>query len=281
MIDWLVLVTLVLLLASSSSSSLHHRLVNAWYASSHIYYEGGIGRNIPWMLQREKAYAIITGAHRIQPRTRVSSSFTMHESGTTRLRSSSSSSSSSDIAFNLHGQQACFLPLQQLAMDYYAPRIIRIAGSYPGLNRQDYESVTSEPSSDPGQWNYDFPDANHGPQLGTVAIEGTFDVYSCQDPVVVIADHFSLGIELPKAIVDPVDVTVLVDRSQTSFIERKFMVIDPGSSSNNNLQITAFPTKRDMPSNCQILGHVILVQIPWLPSMAPTKSGFMEADEDF
>ena len=31
----------------------------------------------------------------------------------------------------LHGDNSCFLPLRQLDQDYYAPRIIQIAGAYP------------------------------------------------------------------------------------------------------------------------------------------------------
>ena len=62
-------------------------------------------------------------------------------------------------------------------------------------------------------------------------------------------------------------------------LERKFLVVDePGS---DGVVITAYPTFKDMPEGAEILGNVELVQIPWLPSMAPTKSGFMEQDEYF
>lgn len=74
------------------------------------------------------------------------------------------------------------------------------------------------------------------------------------------------------------DLVVLVDRAFNSFAERRFMVIDvPGSG----VEISAFPSKAELPPNSEILGHVVLCQIPWLPSMKPTKSGFMEVDEYF
>jgi hypothetical protein len=99
-----------------------------------------------------------------------------------------------------------------------------------------------------------------------------------EDPVVIIAEHFSIGVDLPKVITDPVDLVVLVDRADKSFSDRKFLVVEvPGTG----LVIGAYPTKRDMPADAEILGRVGLVQVPWLPSMTPTKTGFMESDEYF
>lgn len=179
---------------------------------------------------------------------------------------------------SLHGENSCFLPLKQLDQDYYAPRIIQIAGSYPGLTREDFFAVNSEPPAEVGQWSYDFSDPN-GPQLGTVALEGSNVATLCEDPVVVIAEHPSLGVDLPEELVDPVDLVVLVDRALKNFAERKFLVLDiPGSS---ELLIKAYEHKGEMPTDATIVGQVELVQIPWLPCMKPTKTGFMECDEYF
>lgn len=178
----------------------------------------------------------------------------------------------------MHGQDACFLPLKQLDQDYFAPRIVQIAGAYPGITRDEFFAVTSEASPAQGQWIYDFSDPD-GPQLGTVALEGSQIVDGVVDPAVIIAEHFSIGVALPKAITEPVDLIVLVDRAEKGFAERKFLVLDvPGEE---GLVIGAYPTKKDMPAGAEILGLVVLVQVPWLPSMAPTKTGFMEADEYF
>jgi hypothetical protein len=138
--------------------------------------------------------------------------------------------------------------------------------------------VSSEPAPEPGQWTYDFSDPD-GPQLGTVAIEGSNVVSACEDPVVIIAEHQSLAVPLPEIIKDPVDLIVLVDRAANRFAERRFLVLNlPGE---DRLTIGAFPTREDLPEGCEILGQVVLTQIPWLPSMKPTKSGFMEVDEYF
>lgn len=137
-------------------------------------------------------------------------------------------------------------------------------------------AVSSEEAAEPGQWIYDFSDPE-GPQLGTVALQGS-TVFMAGDPCVIIADHMTLGITLTKAITDPVDVILLVDRARPTFAERKFLVIDTPP---NGVTIGAYNTKADLPEGGKILGQVMLVQIPWLPAMAPTKTGFMESDEYF
>lgn len=176
---------------------------------------------------------------------------------------------------SLHGENSCFLPVKQLDQDYYAPRIIQIAGMYPGITKEEYEAVSSEPNAEIGQWTYDFSDPD-GPQVGTVAIEGSNKIAACEDPVAIIAGHLSLKVPMPSVLVDPVDLVVIVDRARKTFAERKFLVTEaPG----DGLSIGAYESKADLPAGVNILGQVELVQIPWLPCMKPTKSGFMEEDE--
>jgi hypothetical protein len=152
----------------------------------------------------------------------------------------------------------------------------KIAGAYPGVTTETYHAVTSEPAAKLGQWAYDFSDPD-GPQLGTIALPGTASVYETEDPVVLIGEHFHMGVQLPKEITDPVDLIVLVDRARKHFSERKFLVLEleenPGV-----ISIGAFSSREELPSTAKILGHVTLVQIPWLPSMKKKKSGFMEED---
>lgn len=177
-----------------------------------------------------------------------------------------------------HGENNCFLPLKQLDQDYCAPRIVQIAGAYPGLSIQDYYAVKSGPTAEYGQWSYDFSDPD-GPQLGTVAIDGQSTVAECEDAVAIIAEHTSLKVPLVPAITDAVDLIVLADRAQTGFSERKFLVLE--DTTTNELKIGAYECKADMPNIMKIIGRVVLVQIPWLPEMQPSKTGFLEADEYF
>jgi hypothetical protein len=110
-------------------------------------------------------------------------------------------------------------------------------------------------------------------------VDGSNSITCSVDPVAIIAEHTSLKLPLPDIIKEPVDLIAIVDRADNQFAERKFLVIDvPGSS---QLTIGAFPTKEDLPAGCEILGQVVVVQIPWLPCMKPTKTGFMEVDEYF
>ena len=59
--------------------------------------------------------------------------------------------------------------------------------------------------------------------------------------------------------------------------ERKFLVMQlPGKM---ELFIGAYQSKSDIPTGGEILGRVDMVQIPWLPAMKPTRSGFQEENE--
>ena len=111
---------------------------------------------------------------------------------------------------------------------------------YPGLSKEDIMSVSSEPAAEEGQWSYDFSDPD-GPQMGTVAVPGGPVVSLAEDPIVIIADHFELGIPLPDELKEPVDILVVVDRFLNGFAERKFLVIDvPGQG----IRIGGFPTRK-------------------------------------
>ena len=156
---------------------------------------------------------------------------------------------------------------------------MQIAGAYPGVDVETYLALSSEPSAEMGQWSYDFSDPD-GPQMGTVALPGMKSVYETEDPVVIIADHVSLGVTLPPAVTEPVDLVVLCDRARTNFAERRFLVLELESTP-GELTIAAYGSKAEMPANAKIHGHVTLVQIPWLPNMTKKKSGFMEDDELF
>lgn len=175
----------------------------------------------------------------------------------------------------LHGENSCFLPLEQVDEEHYAPRIVQIAGVYPGITKEELSAVTSSPAPEMGQWSYDFSDPD-GPQMGTVALPGCNIVASCEDPAVIIGEHFALGVPLPDALKEPVDLLLLVDRAKTGFAERKFHVVDiPGEG----VIIRGFETRGEIPEGSEILGRVVFVQVPWLPCMKKKKSGFMEDEQ--
>ena len=69
-------------------------------------------------------------------------------------------------AEGLHGDQSCFLPLQQLDDLSRWPRLLRVAGVYPGLTADEVAAPPPPaPAPEAGSWNYEFPDA-HGADYG-------------------------------------------------------------------------------------------------------------------
>merc|ERR1711957_847199 len=157
------------------------------------------------------------------------------------------------------------------------PRILQIAGSYPGITREEYDVVSSEPSAIAGQWTYDFSDPD-GPQMGTVAIDGIDAFAACEDLIAIIVDHLSLKVPLHEALTESVELVAAVDRAKTNFVERKFLVIEtPGEG----LSIGAFPSYSEFPEGVSIIGQVELIQIPFLPIMKTSSTGFSEEDDLF
>ena len=170
----------------------------------------------------------------------------------------------------LHGAESRFLSLSQLKRNEFWPRIIPVAGSYPGLSKADLLAPESQPSCEPGQFSFDFTDPE-GPQLGTVALPGSELVYSCIDPVVVVAENLALGIQLQEE----VETLVLIDRGQTYFNPRHFFAF---AAPDGAVVIRYF---NDLPQEdgWQILGRVMYVTLPHVESTAKA-SGFLEEEDD-
>ena len=63
------------------------------------------------------------------------------------------------VGEGLHGEASCFLPLDQLDNGVLWPRIIRVAGIYPGLTQTEVQNVpmAPEPPDQDGLWLFDFP----------------------------------------------------------------------------------------------------------------------------
>ena len=133
-----------------------------------------------------------------------------------------------------------------------------------------------EPSLEPEKSRYDCdPD---GLQLGMVAIERSNVMTVCEDSVVLIAELTSLAISLPKFLRIQSMLLYWQIEIPNSFSERIFLVLDV---LDKVLIIRNLQTKKDLPPNSKILGGVILCQIPWIPSIKPTKSEFIELDKYF
>ncbi|CAN0045854.1 unnamed protein product, partial [Heterosigma akashiwo] len=175
------------------------------------------------------------------------------------------------IEEGLHGTGSRFLSVIQLKSDEVAPRIIQIAGTYPGLTPEDLNAPQSSPPAERGMWQYDFTDPE-GPQMGTVALPPSDLVDFMVDPVCVVADNLSLGIQLND---EQTEVLVTIDRALREHQPNKFFA---WQTPDNQVVIRWF---EEVPAGHECLGQVMLTTIPHLEYMGSSKSGFMEADEDF
>lgn len=170
----------------------------------------------------------------------------------------------------LHGAESRFLSLSQLGRKEIWPRIVPVAGAYPGLTGKDLLAPEAQPSCGPGQFSFDFTDTE-GPQLGTVALPGSELVMSCADPVVVVANNRVLGIELDEE----VEVLVLIDRASTLYNSRYFYAFEAPDGAVVIRYFSEIPEEEGW----SILGKVMYVTLPHVESTAKA-SGFLEEEED-
>jgi len=157
------------------------------------------------------------------------------------------------------------MPSVRIAEGEYYPRILHIAGIYPGITVEDLVLPISPPSSPPGKWTFDFPDPM-GPQLGTVAIPGSETLYDCIDPVVVITTSTTLGM---TTVLGSEEVLVVVDREDREFSPNQFFLFraPDGTVQLGNLA--------DLEAGFEVLARVALCILPFTEDMKKS-TGFLE-----
>jgi len=171
----------------------------------------------------------------------------------------------------MHGTGSRFLSVTQLKGDELMPRIIPIAGVYPGITAQELMAPASNPSASYGRWAYDFSDPE-GPQVGTVAYPASALVHACADPVVLIASNDALGIDLAGD--HDIEAIVLVDRGDRFFQATKFYAF---AAPDGSVVIRWFD---QIPEGWALLGKVHYITLPWTEKTGRYKSGWMEVEED-
>jgi hypothetical protein len=171
----------------------------------------------------------------------------------------------------MHGTGSRFLSIQQLKGDELMPRIIPIAGVYPGITAQEFMAPASTPSPSYGRWAYDFSDPE-GPQVGTVAYPASALVHACADPVVLIASNDALGIDLAGD--HDIEAMVLVDRGDRFFQATKFYAF---AAPDGSVVIRWFD---QIPEGWALLGKVHYITLPWTEKTGKYKSGWMEVEDD-
>ena len=71
----------------------------------------------------------------------------------------------------MHGEEFHYMPVIKGSRDEHYPRILPIAGVYPGITIEEVMAPSAIPLQDPGSWTYSFPDPDE-PNLGTIAVPG-------------------------------------------------------------------------------------------------------------
>jgi hypothetical protein len=171
-----------------------------------------------------------------------------------------------------HGTGSRFMPLLQLVDEEIAPRIIQVAGIYPGVTVDEIMAPQSSPAAPLGMWQFDFSDPS-GPQMGTVALSPNNAVQLCEDPVIVVSQSSVLGLSLSQNV--DAEVLVLLDRAEREFVQDKFFAV---AAPDGNIAIRWYDS---LPAGHKVVAKVVMVTIPYLPAMNKKKSGFMEEDDGF
>lgn len=166
----------------------------------------------------------------------------------------------------LHGSGFCFMPLLQLTNDDQWPRVLRVAGEYPGLTAKELAAPPSTvEAAAPGSWTFEFPDA-YSSEFGMIAIPGYDLIRHSVDPVVVVAKSEALGLPLVKE----QEVLVVVDRDDVEFDERAFFAY---ADADGRIVMRRFESQT---SDFSIVGKIILIQLPFDPSTQPKSGTWLE-----
>mmetsp|Transcript_27069 Transcript_27069/g.81168 ORF Transcript_27069/g.81168 Transcript_27069/m.81168 type:complete len:216 (+) Transcript_27069:223-870(+) len=173
----------------------------------------------------------------------------------------------------LHGSQSCFLPLDQMDANVMWPRILRVAGAYPGIKAAEIAATpAAPPAPENGFWTYDFPDA-HGAEFGVVAMPGNDLVNYAADPIALVASSTSLGLLIPET-----EVLVVIDRGETYYDARKFFAYAYGEDVYLRRMDGGYGD--DAPEGWRVLGRVVLVKLPYDPATMHKTGTWMEEDEN-
>ena len=118
----------------------------------------------------------------------------------------------------MHGTGSRFMPLSQNMPDDISPRMVPVAGMYPGVTGEELMAPPSSPSAPMGMWQFDFSDPD-GPQLGTVVLPPSAAVQKAADPVVMVAQSTELKLSLRNDV--EAEVLIVIDRGELDFDSTK------------------------------------------------------------
>ncbi|KAJ1450295.1 hypothetical protein M885DRAFT_532756 [Pelagophyceae sp. CCMP2097] len=180
-----------------------------------------------------------------------------------------------EVVEGLHGSASCFLPLDQMQNTDRWPRLVRVAGAYPGLTAAELAAVPSPvPPAANGMWTFDFPDEQSA-TFGVVAMKGTDLLDALADPVVVVASSSSLGLSLPE----DTEVLVCIDRGDTLYDDRQFFAY-ADSAGDVTIRRMEDGDGDEPPVGWTIQGRVGFVKLPFDIRRVANRGTWLEEDED-
>lgn len=187
---------------------------------------------------------------------------------TTELFSAKSSTLNPQMG-GRHGSKFRYLPVTCGAPDEHFPRILAIAGMFPGLDIDKFRAAPTAPEASAGYWAYDFQE--HGEhKWGKVAVPGSVILTTSVDPVVLVSTNKDLGIPCSE----DVEVLVVVDRGDVQFSTDKFYLCGHADGSH------IIQWMETLPSDVRILGRIILCAMPITQGMRESSGGFSENGDD-
>lgn len=172
-----------------------------------------------------------------------------------------------------HKDDFHFLPIISVSGTDHFPRILHIAGVYPGITKQELFSCPTPRPTRPEQFTFEFP-TPHSAKSGIIAIPGSNLMTNCREPVAVVSTCKALEIEASEDL----EVVVIVDRGETSFTssDHFYLALNRSELDHDSPLRILWLDKSEI-SQYEIVGKVVLCLLPCNPNEDLTSS-FMEED---
>ncbi|PXF48215.1 hypothetical protein BWQ96_02167 [Gracilariopsis chorda] len=177
-----------------------------------------------------------------------------------------------------HDEQSRFLSLMNIDSQEYAPRILSIAGTVPGLTTNEFKA--KKPlllNKRPEKGNVIITSLPEGFDGEIMALPGSDVLHACRDPIVILADVGEISaVELP--ITEDENVALLVERNVTreTFNNKSFYAWDV----QGQIKVGWVESEPD-PSQAICVGRVVYGMVEIKPELRKTKSCWEEENETY
>ena len=176
----------------------------------------------------------------------------------------------SSTSSGVHGQGFRFLPQIRTGRTEHYPRILPVAGVYPGVTVEELLAPVPLPAAPQGTWTYDFSELTGGGG-GKVAIPGSIVITEAVDPVVLVSTNTALCIQSKVE----VESLIIVDRKDPAPFDPDCFYLF--RTMNNELKVLWCNSP---PEDMEIMGKIVSVALPYVKANSKAQTGFAEEDDD-